>query len=292
MKVLLTGASGQLGSYLLRELKRGGLPFVAWSGSRSGEHHGVPLLSCDLCFPDRVAVAFRQVQPTVVLHAGAIASIADCQRDPDRARRVNTEGSAVLAELADRARARMLLVSTDLVFDGERGSYREEDPPAPLSIYARTKVAAEQAVLGFPRNVVVRCSLLLGPSLNGRPGFFDQQVADIRERKPLPLFADEWRTPLGMTTAARALLALAWSDFAGLLHVGGPERMSRLEMGQRLAGLLGSDASMIVATERASMSGAEWRPRDVSLDSTRWLGLFPDVPWPRWDQSLHELGVS
>src|SRR6516225_4949734 len=125
MTLLLTGASGQLGSYMLRELKRGGRDFVAWSGSRNGQHLGVPLLPVDLSDADQVTVAFRQARPSVVVHAAALASVADCLRDPDRARRINVEGSALLAELADKAGARLLCVSTDMVFDGERGGYRE-----------------------------------------------------------------------------------------------------------------------------------------------------------------------
>ena len=132
MRVLLTGASGQLGAYLLRELTERGQDVVAWSGSHSGQLEGVRLRPVDLADPDRVVAAFRESRPSLVIHCAAMAGVADCYRDPQRARQVNTGGTAVLTELAVRSGARLVLVSTDLVFDGECGCYRETDPPRPL----------------------------------------------------------------------------------------------------------------------------------------------------------------
>src|SRR5438552_3234202 len=250
MRLLLTGSSGQLGGYVLREIVRGGFPVAAWSGTRTGELFGVDLQPVDLADPDRLAAAFRAAAPTAVVHAGAVAAIAECRRDRARAQRINTEATAILAELAEQAGARFVLVSTDLVFDGEKGWYREQDRPSSLSIYASTKAAAELPVLGIPSGIVLRMSLLFGPSIVGRPYFFDEQVAALRQGRSLTLFSDEWRTPLSLATAARALLAIVRSDFQGVLHLGGPERMSRLEMGQRLAAYLGVNMSGIVAAPR------------------------------------------
>src|SRR5436305_6422990 len=113
--------------------------------------------------------------------------MAECHRDPARARRVNVGGTATLAELAAKAGARLVLVSTDLVFDGEHAPYREADPPRPLSAYGRSKAEAEAAVLAVPRAAVARVSLLFGASLAGRPSFFDEQAAALRARRPVTL---------------------------------------------------------------------------------------------------------
>jgi dTDP-4-dehydrorhamnose reductase len=286
MRFLLTGASGQLGAYLLRQLTAAGADVTAWSGARRGELFGVPFQPVDLADSDAVAAAFRQARPQTVIHAAAVASIAECHRDPTRARRVNVDGTATLAELAARAGARLVLVSTDLVFDGESPPYSEGDPPAPLSIYGRSKADAEAAALAAPRAAVARVSLLFGRTLTGRPSFFDQQAEALRAGRPVTLFADEWRTPLHLATAARALVALAHSDFTGLLHLGGPERLSRLEMGHRLAHFLGADSGVLLASRRADAPAPEPRPRDVSLDSSLWRRLFPALPWPGWEEAL------
>ena len=285
MRILVTGASGQLGAYLLRELRGGGADVVAWSGSRSGELFGVPVRPADLTDLKTVVGAFRDARPDVVLHAAALSAVAACHRAPVHASLVNAGGSALLAELAPR----LVFVSTDLVFDGERGNYVEEDHLYPLSVYGRTKAAAEAKVLAHPRHAVARVSLLFGPSRAGRPTFFDEQVAALRERRPCTLFADEWRTPLSLLTAARGLIALARSDFTGVLHMGGPERLSRLEIGRRLASYLGVDGSSLVESTRAAVPSPEPRPRDTSLNSARWRSLFPNVTWLGWEEALREL---
>jgi dTDP-4-dehydrorhamnose reductase len=288
-RFLVTGASGQLGAYLLRELRSGWEAVAAWSGSTSGERFGVPLRPVDLTDLDAAAAAFRDARPAVVIHAAAMARVADCFRDPVWAGRVNAGGAATLAGLCADAGARLVYVSTDLVFDGKRAPFRETDAPRPVSAYGRTKHAAEEAIRATPRAAVARVSLLFGPSRNGQRSFFDVQAAALRAGLRVTLFADEWRTPLSLATAARALLALARSDFVVVLHVGGPERLSRLEMGLRLAAFLGADPAAIVPGRRDEAPAAEPRPRDVSLDSSRWRGLFPGLPWPGFEEALREM---
>ncbi len=314
-RLLITGASGQLGAYLLRELQAGrsgsrqtsgdssgtlassATTVLAWSGSRQGELFGFPLQPIDLADPTQVRQRFQEARPQVILHTAALARIADCQRDPDRAFAVNARASGILAEEAARSGARLIHVSTDLVFDGASAPYREDASTCPLSVYGKTKAEAEDLVLAsLPREVgelgplVVRFSLLYGPALNGQPSFFEQQTAALRGGQPVTLFSDEWRTPLSLLTAARALLVLARSPVTGLLHVGGPERLSRLEIGQRLARFLNLPLDRIVAATRPTTG--EPRPRDTTLDSSRWRTLFPEQPWPNLEQALTEMHPS
>lgn len=287
-RLLITGASGILGDYLLEEARRRGQAVVAWSGASQGDRYGVTLIPVDLADPQAIQTAFLTAQPQRIIHVAAMASVADCYRQPERARQINTQATAQLACLAAACQARLVFVSTDLVFDGRAAPYRETDVPQPLSVYGATKAAAESAVLAHPGHVVARVSLLYGPSRIGRPAFFDQQLVALRSGQPLSLFADEWRTPLDLPTAARGLLELVESDLTGVIHLGGPERMSRLEMGQRLAAVLGCSDVALRPARRDDVPG-EPRPRDVSLDSTRWRANFPHLPWPTFEQAVGSL---
>jgi dTDP-4-dehydrorhamnose reductase len=139
---------------------------------------------------------------------------------------------------------------------------------------------------------VVRVSLLYGPSRTGRPSLFDSQLAALGRGRPLALFDDEWRSPLDLPTASRMLLAIARSDFAGLLHLGGPERMTRLEMGCRFARCLGLSDAPIRACGRNSTGAPEPRPRDTSLDSTRCRQLFPEFTWPTLEQAVQQMEAA
>ncbi len=291
-RLLITGASGQLGSYLLREACARDIPTVAWSRRPAVTTFDCDCQSVDLREVDTVVAAFREARPDLVIHAAALSSIGACFENAMEARQTNTTATRLVAELAERGGVRMVYISTDLVFDGEAQWYREDACPAPLSVYGRTKVAAERCVLGHARQLVLRLSLLFGPSINGRESFFDQQLNALRTAAPCRLFADEWRTPLSLLAAARAVLTAADSGATGLLHLGGPERMSRLEMGTRLANVMGADASRISAINRCDVESPEPRPRDTSLCCDLWKHTFPDVSSPSFEDALRAMGIG
>lgn len=291
-RVLVTGASGQLGSYVLSELRKRDVAAVAWSMRPNVELSGYRCESVDLRDVDQVVAAFRAAKPDVVIHAAAMSGVGDCFRDPMQARQVNATATRLLAELAERQEARLVYVSTDLVFAGDKSWYTETDCPSPLSVYGQTKATAERAVLDHRGHLVLRISLLYGPSINGRTSFFDQQVDAVRRGTAMTLFEDEWRTPLSLLVAAQGLLAAAGSTCNGILHLGGPERMTRWEIGHRLANYLGHDPSVLRKACRDDVPAGEPRPRDTSLESKVWDAHFPQVTRTPFEESLRHLGLT
>ena len=289
MRILITGSSGKLGCYLLDELRHQRHSVTAWSGISAGQIAGFDLIPVDLADPSETASAFRDAKPDLVIHAAAESSVANCIEQPEKAARINVAGTDLLSQLAADSSARMLFVSTDMVFNGEQGDYRESAPISPLSAYGRSKAAAERAVR-TREQLVVRISLLFGPALGSRESFFDHMLRSIRQQDAITLFSDEWRTPLSFRTAARALIAAGETDLCGTIHLGGPEKLSRLEMGQRLAAFLGASTDRLEPVHSASVPTPEPRPRDLSLNTSRWRSHFPDLRFPCWEEALLELG--
>lgn len=288
MRVVVTGATGLLGGWLVAELAARGDDVIAFGGP-SRERQGL-----DVTDGAAVSAAIAAARPDAVIHAAALSAMSDCARAPARARRINVEGTANVARACRDARARLVHVSTDLVFDGEHAPYTESSPTAPTSVYGRTKVDAEREA-SQAGGVVVRLSLLFGPTRTTRRGFFDQQLDMLRQGARLHLFDDEWRAPLSLRAAAEALSAIARSEVSGVLHVGGPERLSRWEMGLALAGALGLPAAIAASSiERASRTsiGGEPRPRDVSLDSTAFRRAFPGIADEPFAAECARMGVS
>jgi dTDP-4-dehydrorhamnose reductase len=240
----------------------------------------------DLIDADAVCRALTAENPDLVIHAAAIASALQVRKAPERGRAVNVEATRVLAAWCTEHGRRLVFTSTDMVFDGARGWYREDDLPHPILEYGRTKAAAEKAVLEVPDGLVARISLLYGPSKAGRRSFFDDVMDRLRTGERQAFFTDEYRTPLHYATAAKALVLLAESDARGIVHVAGRERLSRHELMLRAAGALGLDARLVRANLRADVPNLEARPADLSLDTSRLVELLPDLERPSIETAL------
>jgi dTDP-4-dehydrorhamnose reductase len=217
--VWITGAGGLIGNYLVQTAPR---PAVR------------ALTRSDFDLLDFAAVRreFQKDQPQLVIHCAAISTIADTQKNPELARRVNVDATKLLAELA--AEIPFVFFSTDLVFDGRKGNYAEADTPNPLHLYGETKVSAEEIVLKNPRHLVVRTSLNGGISRAGNRGFNEQLRLALQSGKPMKLFTDEFRSPIPAIETARAVWDLSRKNCAGIFHVAGAERLSRWQIGQLL----------------------------------------------------------
>jgi dTDP-4-dehydrorhamnose reductase len=185
------------------------------------------------------------LRPRVIIHAAALTDVDFCQRQPALALEVNRDGTRRLAEAADPWCERFIYCSTDLVFDGGQGFYRETDTPRPLMVYGESKLAGERelrARLGA-RALIVRLALLYGLSPSGRENFCQHLVREGRAGRPVPLFTDPFRTPLYIDDAARGLeMLVTASDPPACLHFAGPERLH--EMGLIAARVFGFDPAL------------------------------------------------
>ncbi len=291
MRILVTGASGRLGRYVLREARQRDLDVVAWSGRQTGEVFGYPLVPIQIEDAQEVSQRFRVAKSDAILHAAAFAKVNECYQNPARAWQVNVDATRTLAELAT-GKCPMVHVSTDMVFGGDRAPYREADPAAPLSEYGKSKAQAEKALAVWSEIAIARVSLLYGPSLGDQPMFFDQLLTTLHRGEPFKLFTDEYRTPLALTAAARALLDLAESNRHGTWHIGGPERLSRYEFGLRLAGSLGVPKELVQPVSRLESPTAEPRPADLSLESEKFKATFPRWRTESVEESLREMGIG
>jgi dTDP-4-dehydrorhamnose reductase len=276
MRVVLTGATGNLGAYLTPHLVGHGQEVVAWGRMRSGHLDGVDFERVELGSPHEVRAALDRLNPDAVLHAGAMAAASEVFRDPERAWAVNVGATSAIASWCGDHHRRLLFVSTDLVFDGSRAWNREDDPAEPVLAYGRTKRAAEPFVLNLPLGLVARLSLLYGPSRCGRPAFFDREIEALARGEDRAYFEDEFRTPLYLGDAAEALALLLESDTPGLIHVGGAERMSRFELMRRAADALALEGAVSPARQ-ADAVGDEPRPADVSLATDRLIEVLPGL---------------
>ncbi|MBI2787793.1 MAG: SDR family oxidoreductase [Elusimicrobia bacterium] len=273
--LLLTGATGFVGRRLAPALSGSWTVFRA---SRTSAGEGA--LDLDLADPDSIRRAFDAAAPKVVIHAGADSDPDSCERDPDRAKRVNEDAVKTLAGLCGASGARLVHFSTDLVFDGERGWYTEDDRPNPAGVYARGKLASEEAALvRAPGAAVLRISTIYGRPLGGRPGFVDNLRAKLAAGETVAAFVDQWRTSTAGDQLPEVLTKLlADPDLEGVFHWGGAERATRYETATAFARIMGFDENLVRRARAVDMRFASPRPRDSSLVSSKLaaaIGLAP-----------------
>lgn len=268
MRVLVTGASGLVGGRLASLLSD---VFHVVAGRHVSESpHGVESIALDVLSDASIEAALSDSRADAVLHAAAIADPDRCERGPEAAAALNEGATRVLAGICRRRDLRLLTLSTDLVFPGDRSGWIEADTPRPLLLYGRTKLGGETAALSqHPGAAVLRVALVCGRGHGPRATASESIAWALREGRTVRLYTDQYRTPVDPESIATAVARLLHGAERGVFHLGGPERVSRHELGLRTARLLGLDASGIQAIRFAEAVGAAQRPADASLDSGR-----------------------
>jgi len=286
-KLLLTGYGGFVAGS------------IAWHARKDWEIHALSLteeafqkdgFACynfDLRDTNQLRDVFETVLPDAVIHTAALADIDYCEANPADAEAINVGVTAALANLCGETDTRMILCSTDSVFDGVKGYYVEEDAPNPLNIYAETKVKAEQAVLQSVDNAVVtRLSLVMGlPVLGAGNSFLARMMTALEVGKQVVFPENEIRTPVDVITLGRAFLELAQMDCTGIVHLAGNTRLNRYEMALHIARRLGLPESLVIATDSNSMPGRAKRPNDASMNNTKATTILT-TPMRTLDEAL------
>lgn len=253
MTVLVIGGSGFLGTELLRQARSVGRSTAATFNSRPGGAPGTSWHHLDLQEPRRIDEVLDAVQPSMVINSSS----------GDNNWAVTADGPGRLAQSTARRGIRLVHVSSDAVFSGNRGSsYDEPALPDPVTPYGAAKGAAETAVrLLHPAAVVVRTSLIIGDGGSAHERVVHELAAATRSGA---LFTDDVRCPVHVADLAAALWELATSRVAGIAHVAGSEALTRYQLGVLIARRDGLDPSLLPAGRRADtrLPGA----LDVRLD--------------------------
>jgi dTDP-4-dehydrorhamnose reductase len=258
VRILLTGAGGQLGR-MVQEV------------AGAAGHQVVPFGHAALAIEDAAAVrrAMDQVRPQWILNAAAMTDVDGCEARPAQAQGINAAGPENLARAAAATGCRLVQVSTDYVFDGERpgGRYREGDVPNPVSVYGASKLDGERrAMAALPSTLVARTAVVWGPH---KSNFVTWVRDSLAAGKPLRIVQDQWVSPTHTHDLSRQLLALMAAGAEGVWHTAGADRLSRLEMAQAIAATHGFDVGGIEAIRMQDLTWKARRPRDSSLDVSK-----------------------
>jgi|WetSurMetagenome_2_1015567.scaffolds.fasta_scaffold04866_6 dTDP-4-dehydrorhamnose reductase len=244
--IVVTGSSGLLGFRVMEVL-------CQTESARGLYHRRKPLaefgqwVRVDL--RDRVGTyrVLDDLRPSTIIHCAAYSDPVYCEHHPQEAHSLNLGAALYVAEWASRNACFLVHLSTDLVFDGRRGNYREEDAPHPISVYGWTKLAAELAVRGSKAPyAVVRTSLIYGKSMRGDRGADEKLVLSWEEGRATPLFVNEYRNPTPVGELAQVIIEIARRKGTGIWHVAGAECVSRFELGVKVAKIFGYSEDLLI----------------------------------------------
>ncbi|MEO1093291.1 MAG: SDR family oxidoreductase [Cyanobacteria bacterium J06638_28] len=271
--LLVTGASGFLGWHTCRLLAS---DWQVW-----GTHNTQPLAMdwgtvhpLDLRSEISIQQCWETVKPDAVLHTAAISKVNQCQQDPEGSWPINVDASVKLARRCAASGIPFLFTSTDLVFDGTQAPYCETDVPSPINHYGQQKASAEAAIQAvYPQATICRLPLLYGAKAPTAGCFLQGFLAAIAAGKTLTLFTDEVRTPAEVTDVVGGLNLVLQQRLTGIVHLGGPQRLNRYELGRLIATAFDLPASAMQPCLQSSVALPAPRPKDVSLNSQKALAL-------------------
>lgn len=273
-EVLILGATGQLGSDLVRAAKANGIPVSPASFER-----------VDVTDPAALAKTFEVAKPRAVVNSAAFHQVDKCEEDPLEAFRVNAVGALHVSRAARAVGARVLYISTDYVFGGSHaGSWSEEDLPHPLNSYGASKLAGEHATrLANPDSLVARVSSLYGVSgARGKGGnFIETILGRAKQGQGLKVVDDQVMTPTYTLDAAHAILALATRSETGVVHVTNPESCTWHAFAAKAVELCGLKVPVDPVPASTYPSKAV-RPSNSALATRKLASILgkPLRPWP------------
>ncbi len=292
MNLFLTGASGLVGSAFARAAARRGHRVTGITGTFAGSLDGLAAkLTLDLTDEAALTSAVLDAFPEVMVNCAAVSVPAQCEADPARAQALNVALPALLARLAHHVSARFIHLSSEQVFDGGRTEpYAPGDPPSPVNLYGRQKLAAERAVHAAAPDfaVMLRLPLLTGNSASGERSLHEHLFADWAAGRTPRLFTDEYRQPCAAENVAEVMVELCErNDLPGVYHWAGTELLSRHALGVKIREhfkLTATQAPLQQVVRADQPEAARKRPACLALDLAPLAGILKTQPQNVADQ--------
>jgi len=286
-RLLITGVSGLLGlNAALQWSER--FELAGFCLAHPVVVPGVKTIRLDLEHLSRVLESVQAFRPDYILHTAGLTNVDRCELDPMLAQRLNVQVTENVATAARNAGSRLVHISTDHLFTGERAFCSETSEPNPINVYARTKLEAEQVVeRSCPDALIIRTNFI-GWGSSVRPSFTDWILSSLERGTALKMFTDVFITPILINDLLDCIFELLQINVTGILNVAGSERVSKYDAGIRTARYFGYSPERIQPISVEEFPFAAPRPRDMSL-ATNQVTTLLGRRMPTLDSSLERL---
>ncbi|MDD5617611.1 MAG: SDR family oxidoreductase [Candidatus Omnitrophica bacterium] len=267
-RLLITGGSGLLGSNLAMIARNEFDTYLSYNT------HKISMRKChceqiDLVNYEKTKNLVAQIKPEYIIHCAALVDVDYCEKHPIIARRNNFVATKNIAEIAEKNKAKLVYISTDAVFDGNTGMYKESDKTSPLSVYAKTKLEGENIVRAVSTNHMIVRTCVYGWSLAGTKNFAEWVYCSLKEKRPINMFTDIFFTPILANDLSDMLIKALAKDLRGVYNMTGSQVCRKLDFAVQMADLFGFDKKCINSVSSESTGSRAPRPKNSSLDTTK-----------------------
>ena len=265
MRLLIIGASGVLGSRLYNDAvgRKWGVMGTYCS------HESVGLFHLDLRDKKSVEKAFSLFHPEAVVLAGGITDVDLCEENPALAEEVNIKGTLAFAKKANEQGAKLVFLSTDYIFDGENGPYKEEDTPRPINVYGRTKLEAENIIRSLSKDsLIVRTAQLYGIDSRGK-NFAVKIIRNMKNGRKVYAADDFYCTPTHSGSLSSCIIGLLESKRSGVYNAAGADFINRYEYVDKIADIFSLNKDLIVKVKLKDLGLSAKRPKKAGLKIDR-----------------------
>jgi dTDP-4-dehydrorhamnose reductase len=264
-KILITGASGLLGANLALHLSKEHIVHAVYNT------HGLRLencsnYQCDLTDKQAVEKLLAEIQPKVIVHCAAWTSVDACEEDPAKAQLLNVDMTHYL--LAGAPECHFVYISTDAVFDGSRDEFTEEDVPAPVNVYGKTKLASEKLVKKHVKHTILRTNIY-GWNVQDKSSFPEWVLKRLGNNEETPVFSDFFYKPILVNTLSKYIQKIINNGVYGLFHTGSSDKLSKAAFADKVAEAFGLDKGLLHTSTLSEVHLKAKRPHNLSLNSEK-----------------------
>lgn len=274
MKLLITGSNGLLGQKIVDLCLEKQITFVATSkgDNRNSKCPMDKYRRLDITNETQVMNVLLEELPTHVIHTAAMTNVDECELNPEGCNDINVNATHYLVKACNQLKCHFQLLSTDFIFDGEKGDYSEDDTPNPLSVYAKSKLDAEEIVRSESTSAwsIVRTIIVYGSGENlSRSNLILWALEAIPKNQEMKIVDDQFRAPTWADDLAWACVRICELDEKGVFHISGPETLSILQIVQRIAAHLGTSGENIVPISSSTLAQAAKRPPKTGFNLSK-----------------------
>lgn len=265
MRILITGSNGLLGQKIVRQLLKRKINFLATSQgeNRNSNCPAEFFSSLDITKKDQVEKTVNSFQPTAIINTAAMTNVDECEEKETQCRLINVDAVKYLLEISAKKNIHLIHISTDFVFDGLNGPYKETDSRNPLSIYAKSKADSEDILTqgNYKNWAILRTIIVFGQGENlSRTNIVLWAKETLKKGEELNIVNDQFRAPTWADDLAWACIKTAELNAKGIFHISGPETFSIFEMVQRIAVYYGADKSLVKPISSSTLNQKAKRP--------------------------------